>query len=146
MTSDRRLRDWMMWKVWLPFVFIAAMWPIYRFALHRHDAFQQAFAHGEFLIFSALALLEAGLELKHAQRPDADDFWPEVARFSAIFIVFSYGFVHMAVVRAEASPEFRHDLIYYACFSCSVAVAAIATSLLAYWRAKVAFASSQLPK
>lgn len=144
-TADRRLRDWLMWKVWLPFIFIAVMWPV-GVAMHRSDAYQRAFAHGEFLIFGAFVLLEAALEMKHSSPPGEDDFWAEAARVAAIVIVLCYGVVNVLVAQAEeGQPPHKHDLVYYACFSCSVAVVALAVSVFSYWRVKGKNAYQLLP-
>ena len=132
-----------MWKVWIPFVFIAAMWPV-GCAMHRNDAYPHAFAHGEFLIFAAFVLLEAALEMKHSAATDSDDLWAEGARAAAILVIFCYGFVYVLVTQAEEKHTYRHDLVYYACFSCSVAVAALAMSIYSYWRAKGSAAARQL--
>jgi hypothetical protein len=143
MNPDKRLREWLLWKVCLPFIFIAAMWPV-GCAMRRSDAYERAFAHGEFLIFGAFVLLEAALEMKHSA-PD-DDWWPDLARVAGIVVVFCYGFVYVLVVQAEEKPTFKHDLVYYAYFSCSVAIAALSVSVYSYWRAKGGAASRQLPQ
>lgn len=142
MNTEKRLREWLMWKVWLPFIFIAAMWPV-GCAMHRVDAYERAFSHGEFLIFGAFVLLEAALEIKHSSVDD--DWWGEVARAAGIVVIFCYGFVYVLVTQAEERPTFKHDLIYYACFGCSVAIAALSIGIYSYFRAKSSAASRQLP-
>ena len=144
MSIERRLRDWLMWKVWFPFILILTTWPV-GCALHHNEAFQRAFSHGEFLIFSGLVLLEAAIELRYVAGSDTDDFWSQVAWFVAIVLIAAYGFVHMLATRTEDHPEYHHDLVYYAYFNCSVAIAALSVSIYSYYRVKVGSSERKLP-
>lgn len=145
MSLEKRLREWLMWKVLLPFGFIAAMWPI-GWLWHRNHAYERAFAHGEFFIFAAIVFLEVALELKHSIANGDDDFWVDAARIVAIFIIFFYGFIHLAAARAEEQAAYKGDLVYCASFSCAVALFALSVAFFAYWRAKGGVASRQVPQ
>ena len=143
MSSEKRLREWILWKVWLPFIFIAAIWPV-GCAMGRADAYERAFAHGEFLIFGAFVLLEAALEIKHSAVDD--DWWAEVARAAGMFVIFCYAIVYVLATVAEERGTYRHGAVYYACFGCSVAVAALSITVYSYYRAKNNAVSRQLPR
>ena len=145
MNLERRLREWLLWKVFLPFGFIAAMWPI-GWLWYRDHAYERAFAHGEFFIFAAIVFLEIALELKHSIGADGDDLWVDVARIIAIFIIFFYGFIHLAAARAAQDAAFKDDLVYCASFSCAVALFALSVAFFAYWRAKGSVASRHVPQ
>jgi hypothetical protein len=140
----KRLRAWLAWKVFLPFVFIALMWPVY-LCFHRSDAFERAFAHGEFLIYGAIVLLEVALELKYVRDRTGDaDLYSEVARIGAVVIIFIFGFTHTAVLRAEEIVVFRTDLVYYSCFGCTVATAAVSVGFYTYWKRRAALMAGKL--
>src|SRR5437764_248684 len=110
---EGRMREWFLWKVVLPFLFLLLMWPVYRLAMHRADAYEKAFAHGELLIFSALVLIEIGIEMKYSDT-SAENLWTDLARIAAIILIFMFGFLHYAVIiDEEAKPVSHRDLAYY---------------------------------
>lgn len=136
-TTQTRMREWLMWKVLLPFAFMFLMWPIYAIFAKNHDAFAKAFAHGEFLIFAALVLIEVALELRNGPSASSSEGRADFARFGAFFLIFLFGFLRAAVIQEEHSKTPEHQrLIYFACFSCSVGVFAVCVALVTYWRSK----------
>jgi hypothetical protein len=52
---DRKMIDWLFSRVFLPFLILMLMWPIYKWFFDLPHSFERAFAHGDLLIFSALS-------------------------------------------------------------------------------------------
>jgi len=136
---DQRMIGWLVWKVMAPFGFLMLIYPLYRFVMPiEGNPFVKAFAHGDFLIFSALVLIEIAIEYKHAEIEEAQspsllfNVVIEVVRVMAFFLIFVFGFMKYDVVAHENLEPNR--MVVYSWFSCSVAVSSVLFSIYIFWK------------
>ncbi|MFL6274462.1 MAG: hypothetical protein ACJ74G_04560 [Blastocatellia bacterium] len=137
---DERMVNWIIWKVIAPFGLLLLIYPIYKYIIHMPDSpFAKAFAHGDFLIFSALVLIEVAIEYKHVLGAEAQmatlpfKVFMEIVRVAAFFLIFLFGFMKYDVVTHELEPD-HSKLLGYSFFSCSVAIFSVLFSLYVFWK------------
>jgi hypothetical protein len=133
---NHHLQTICVWKVFVPFLLIILIYPIFLIVVKVHHPFERAFAHGELLIFSALILIEAAVELKRAQLG-----YDELLRAGAMLTIFIFGFMkyeamqqepHLETDNALASAAAVSQLFAFSFFNCVVAMFAIAVSIYAF--------------
>lgn len=148
---DHHLQTICLWKVLFPLFLILIIYPLYAFFLKIDHPFQRAFAHGDLLIFSALVMVEAAVELKEVKSR-----YDELLRFVAMATIVIFGIVkygamlrephlHQANVNGltpeaaaatvRATEEAITDLSAFSFFNCAVAAFAVAVSLYAFLHA-----------
>lgn len=137
-----RALSWWIWKAVVPAVLLTALWPIYTYILALPHAFQRAFAHGDFLLLSALLMLELTVEGDHVARQKMSfRFLAAGSKAAAFVLMFVYGFVKYDVVTQEArlaaaalNPDIEATILdklrAYSCFNCSVMLCAIFACIL----------------
>ncbi|MEN3330001.1 MAG: hypothetical protein V7638_4808 [Acidobacteriota bacterium] len=122
------------WKIFVPFLLIILIYPIFTIIVKVHHPFQRAFAHGELLIFSALILIEAAVELKRARLG-----YDELLRGIAMIIIFLFGFMKYQAMQQEQHLETDLDainqLFAFSFFNCTAAAFAITVSIYAFLQA-----------
>jgi hypothetical protein len=130
---NKHLQTICVWKVIVPFFLIIIIYPIFLFIVKDvHYPFQRSFAHGELLIFSALLLIEAAVELGRAELG-----YDELLRAVALFVILLYGFMKFQTMTQEPKLE-RQDidavnqLFAFSFFNCTVALCAVAGSLYSF--------------
>lgn len=148
---DQHLQTICLWKVFFPLFLILIIYPLYAVFLKIDHPFQRAFAHGDLLIFSALILVEAAIELKEAKSR-----YDEVLRFVAMVVMVVFGMVKYGAMLREphlhqaaagtlspeaaatlgrAAHEAAVELNAFSFFNCAVAACAVAASLYAFLHA-----------
>jgi hypothetical protein len=124
------------WKVLVPFLFIIVIYPIFVFVANDvNHPFERAFAHGELLVFSALILIEAAVELRRAKIG-----YDEVLRALSLLPIMFYGFIKYKTMLQE--PKMEHEdiaaikqLFLFSFFNCAVAVFAVTGSIYSFLQA-----------
>ena len=127
---------------------ILVIYPVYALLLKIDHPFQRAFSQGDLLIFSALIMVEAAIELKNAQSR-----YDDLLQFIAMATMVVFGFVkYGAMLRephlhlgnlnglsaeaiaalAQAAQEAAGELRAFSFFNCAVAACAVAISLYAF--------------
>jgi hypothetical protein len=133
---NQHLQTICVWKVFVPFLLIILIYPIFLIVVRVHHPFERAFAHGELLIFSALILIEAAVELKRAQLG-----YDELLRAGAMLTIFIFGFMKYEAMQQEPHLETQNvavaaaavsQLFAFSFFNCVVAMFAIAVSIFAF--------------
>jgi len=129
---NQHLQTICIWKVVVPFLLLMFIYPIYILIVKVHYPFERAFAHGELLVFSALILIEAAVELKRAQLG-----YDEVLRGLALLVIFLFGFVKYQAMQQEprletGDAEAISQLFAFSFFNCTVAIFAVAASIYAF--------------
>lgn len=141
---NARAVNWWLWKVMVPAGLIAALWPVYQWVLSLPHAFQRAFAHGDFVLLSALILLELTVESEQLA-------WQRLSfravagsgKAGAVILMFVYGFIKYDVIIQESrlpgakgaalQSAILAKLRAYACFNCSVIVLAVGACAFVLW-------------
>lgn len=145
---DQHLQTICLWKVLFPLLLILIIYPLYALLLKIDYPFQRAFAHGDLLIFSALIMVEAAIELKESKSN-----YDEPLRFVAMLTMVIFGLVkygamlrepHLHTVDfATLSPEVAtrmmnesleaaKELKAFSFFNCAVAACAVSGSIYAF--------------
>lgn len=132
---NQHLQTVCIWKVFVPFLLIILIYPVFLVFMKDHHPFERAFAHGELLIFSALVLIEAAVELKRARLG-----YDELLRAMAMITIFIFGFVKYSAVQQERQLDTNdldavQQLFAVSFFNCAVALFAIAVSIYAFLQA-----------
>jgi hypothetical protein len=148
---DNHLQAICLWKVFFPLFLILIIYPVYAFFLKVDHPFQRAFAHGDLLIFSALVMVEAAVELKEVRSR-----YDELLRFVAMSAIVIFGFVkygamlresnlhhgdvsglapEAAAAAVRAAHEAAVDLHAFSFFNCAVAACAVIISLYSFLHA-----------
>lgn len=132
---NQHLQTICIWKVFVPFLLIILIYPIFMIVVKVHHPFERAFAHGELLIFSALILIEAAVELKRAELG-----YDEALRALAMLTIFIFGFMKYQAMQQERYLETGdlaaiNQLFAFSFFNCAVAAFAIAVSIYAFLQA-----------
>jgi len=132
---NQHLQTVCIWKVFVPFLLIILIYPVFLIIVKDHHPFERAFAHGELLIFSALVLIEAAVELKRARLG-----YDELLRAMAMITIFIFGFVKYSAMMQERHLETNdmdaiNQLFAFSFFNCAVALFAIAVSIYAFLQA-----------
>lgn len=139
---EMRTVNWCLWKAAIPALFVAGLWPFYRFVLTLEHPFPRAFAHADFILFSAILLLEIGAESDGAAlTPRGIRIGSAVARAVAVLFMPMYWVIKHDVLLQEdvlarikpPSPQYAgalDKLRGYACFSCTVAIISLIVAAL----------------
>jgi len=132
---NQHLQTICVWKVFVPFLLIILIYPIFMIVVKVNHPFERAFAHGELLIFSALILIEAAVELKRARLG-----YDELLRAGAMLTIFIFGFMKYEAMQQERHLEADemaaiNQLFAFSFFNCAVAALAIAVSVFAFLQA-----------
>jgi hypothetical protein len=132
---NEHLQTVCIWKVFVPFLLIILIYPIFLIIVKVHHPFERAFAHGELLIFSALILIEAAVELKRARLG-----YDELLRALAMITIFIFGFMKYEALQQERHLETENldainQLFAFSFFNCAVAAFAIAVSIYSFLQA-----------
>lgn len=159
---DQHLQTICLWKVFFPLFLILIIYPLYAVFLKIDHPFQRAFAHGDLLIFSALILVEAAIELKEVKSR-----YDELLRFVAMLMMVVFGMVkYGAMIRephlhesaaagmppeaaaavGQVASEAAAELSAFSFFNCAVAACAVAASLYAFLHAVRRKSVSQVDK
>jgi hypothetical protein len=155
--TEKRMREWLIFKVFVPFVFLIIIWPITLLkSVSVAEAFHEAFAHCELLVFSALVFIEIGIEINYLNSRVRDGFnwWPDVARGMSLITIVLYGvlvtlvigFSHEDTTSAAltvhglpndpyAHPH-HNQLIWVSVFAFSMAIISVAMSVYAFCKVK----------
>lgn len=145
---NQHLQTICLWKVLFPLFLILIIYPTYALLLKIDYPFQRAFAHGDLLIFSALIMVEAAIELK-----EANSNYDEPLRFVAMITMVIFGLVkygamlrepHLHTANLEAmtpalaetalreAREAAIELRAFSFFNCAVAACAVSGSIYAF--------------
>jgi hypothetical protein len=132
---NEHLQTICIWKVVVPFLLLMILFPVYILIVKVHYPFERAFAHGELLIFSALILIEAAVELKRAQVG-----FDELLRGFALLAIFLFGFMKYQAIQQEphlekGEVEAISQMFAFSFFNCTVAIFAVAASMYAFLHA-----------
>jgi|SRR5688500_2527894 amino acid permease len=132
---NQHLQTICVWKIFVPFLLIILIYPIFLVVVRVHHPFERAFAHGELLIFSALILIEAAVELKRARLG-----YDELLRAGAMLTIFIFGFMKYEAIQQERHLETQNadainQLFAFSFFNCAVATFAITVSIFAFLQA-----------
>lgn len=159
---DEHLQTICLWKVFFPLFLILIIYPLYAVFLKIDHPFQRAFAHGDLLIFSALILVEAAIELK-----DVKSRYDELLRFVAMAVMVVFGMVkYGAMIRephlhqsgapalspeaaatlTRVAHEAAAELSAFSFFNCAVAACAVAATLYSLLHAVRRKSGSQVDK
>lgn len=99
---DRRMIDWLVWKVTLPLIIFVVIWLAYKWVCKMDHPFERAFAHGDLLIFSALVLIEAVTEGEHQHgQSNFKRVGLQLAKVVAISFIMIFGFIKYDVIINE---------------------------------------------
>ena len=137
---DRRMLDWLFSRVFLPFLILMLMWPIYKWFFDLQYPFERAFAHGDLLIFSALILLESATEAEYAPFQSVRmGIARRLAWLFAIACVLTFGFMKYSVMLKEAQLPSNPESVIgrmkaFSCLNCTIAIVSILFSAFAYWK------------
>jgi hypothetical protein len=125
---QRHLMDWCIWKVLLPFLVLLVLWPIYRFVGQQPDAFNQAFEHGDLLIFAALLFIEVAIESAEGGRRSMVVSYAVVegSKLLAMLLLFVLGFIKYDILKGNVTDEKR---LAYSVLSVSFGFLAVCLSL-----------------
>lgn len=143
---ENRMREWLTWKVFGPFIFFLLIWPIY-YVFHDPSkptslshTFHHAFAHCELLIFSSLVFIEMAMEISYLKKEVREKFqgWLDVARLLALIPIFLYGVIVADVIRNGdgGSENYHANLMLYSWLALSISVLAVSTSVYTFWKVK----------
>jgi hypothetical protein len=129
---NQHLQTICIWKVAVPFLLLMIIYPIYILVVNVQHPFERAFAHGELLIFSALVLIEAAIELKRAKLG-----FDELLRGLALLAIFLFGFMKYQAIQQEPHLELGEadairQLFAFSFFNCTVGITAVAASIYAF--------------
>jgi len=129
---NQHLQTICIWKVFVPFLLIIVMYPIFLVIVKIPHPFERAFAHGELLIFSSLILIEAAVELKRS-----DLGYDELLRGFATITIFIFGFMKYQAMQQEPRLETENQdainqLFLFSFINCSVSAVAIAVSIYSF--------------
>lgn len=133
LTQERPFRsqalEWLTWKVLAPVVLILFFWPVFAIVLKLPNAYSEACAPGELLLFSAVILIEAGGQGRH---DPTERFRLELVRVGALLLgVIMVG--ALVVIKMDAVEQRDERILtLYSCFACSVAIFSIVVSFLAF--------------
>jgi hypothetical protein len=148
---NQHLQTICLWKVFFPLFLIVLIYPLYALFLKIDHPFQRAFSHGDLLIFSALIMIEAAIELREAKSN-----YDEPLRFVAMATMVVFGIVkygamlreprlntdNLSVLGPEAAASAARlaqdaatELRAFSFFNCAVAACAVAGSLYAFLQA-----------
>lgn len=137
---DRRMLDWLFSRIFMPFLILMLMWPIYKWFFDLPHSFERAFAHGDLLIFSALILLESAAEAEYAPYQSVRmGIARRCAWLFAIGCVLVFGFMKYSVMLKEPQLAISPEAVIgrmkaFACLNCTIAVVSILFSAFAYWK------------
>lgn len=145
---DQHLQTICLWKVLFPLFLILIIYPTYALLLKVDYPFQRAFAHGDLLIFSALIMVEAAIELKESKSN-----YDEPLRFVAMLTMVIFGLVKYGAMLREPhlhttglemmTPEVASHVVReaheaamelkaFSFFNCAVAACAVSGSIYAF--------------
>jgi hypothetical protein len=132
---NQHLQTICIWKIAIPFLLLVILFPIYILIVKVQFPFERAFAHGELLIFSALVLIEAAVELKRAEVG-----FDELLRGFALLAIFLFGFMKYQAIQQEphlekGEVEAVSQMFAFSFFNCAVALFAVAASVYAFLQA-----------
>lgn len=99
---EMRAWNWCLWKVAAPIIFILTVYLLYRFVLSMHDPYAHAFAHGDFILLSAILLFEVSAEIDGCTRQSQRlRVGSGIGKLIAVTLVAPYWMVKHIVVTKE---------------------------------------------
>src|SRR5215216_3026411 len=134
---DPRVLNWCAWKVFIPLLFIFLLWPLAHL-IKMDYPFQEAFKHGDLLIFSALILIEAAVEGEGIQ---SSTLWDQISEMAskafAFFCIFVFAVVKFDVMTQEKnhSLDYEGKLFAYSLFGWTTAIVAVIISIYVFSKA-----------
>ena len=137
--------DWCIWKVFVPFLAVAILWPTYWLIWGIRDPFTKAFEHGDLLIFAALLFVEAAIETNEARKQDSpiSKWIVEIAKVAAMFMMVAFAAIKIQIVMSADKPD-ESKLLAYATFSVSAAILAIVVAMWSLYKVGSLSASAEL--
>jgi hypothetical protein len=134
-TPQIKVLKWVIYKVVAPLLVILIIWPVYGFSLGIKHSFEEAFSHGDLLIFSALILIEAFIEVEYNFVRDwRFHLGRDTALVLAVVALILFAVVKIDVMREASSPDYYKMLIYGRVGWCMAVLAGL-LSIYDYWRA-----------
>jgi hypothetical protein len=146
--SSFKLMDWIFWKILLPLLLIMAMWPIYKWIFDLEEPFRRTFAHGDLLVYSALIMIEAAVEVGRIRHQALKmGILQRFAQTGACLLILGFGVMkyktiisehEMAVDVAlkqnlETVAHLSSKMWAFSCLNCTIGFIAVAFSVYVFW-------------